>query len=489
MLRPRLEKPRKRPTRAKLNTSSRTKTRRSDRKKDKKPISVKQVQAKIESLIGSDDLLLPKLFDVAAIEAILAEQDKPDQPQRRARVYTIPMTLNLFMQQVLVKDRGCKEVVTLLNQLRKNDNLPEVSTNTTSYCDARARIPLFLIKTLVARTAKLVSDKLTEEDLWFERRVLLVDGFVVNAPDTPENQVAYPQSKSQKAGLGFPQVRGCVSICLASGVINDIQYGPTVGKKTGEATLFRQMFVNYKRGDIVVADSNFESYRDLATLKRKGVDMICDKNGSRESPFQGRCKILEETTKELPRPDFDKSRFTQSEWETLPATLSVRIIRCKIGGRKKELTLVTTLLDRNAYPAREIVKLYKHRWECELDIRSIKSVMGMNWLSCHTPEMLERELMVYILAYNIIRMTMYDSAKIVGERARDLSFKNAKDSWIAFGKAGNDSRSYAWLVWAIVQAPLRKRPGRQEPRKIKRRNSKYEHLKVPRAQENATLAA
>ena len=475
------------PRRAKLNSSSRTKTSRADRKKDKKTTSVKETQAKIETMIESDELLLPKLFDDASIDSIL-QKDQSGTTRRRQRVYTVPTTLSLFMQQVLTKDRGCSEVVTMFNKKRKEQQLREVSTNTASYCAARLRIPLSLLDTLVDQTAQLASENLGKDQLWCGRRVFLVDGFVVNAPDTPENQNVYPQPNSQKPGMGFPQIRACASICLATGVVNKLQYGPVEGKKTGEKTLFRQMFPGFKFGDIVVGDANFECFRDLANLKAKGVDMVCDKNGSRESPFKGKCKVIEETIKQLPRPAFNKSRFTLEEWEALPASLSVRIIRCKVGGRKSELTLVTSLLDCQRYPAKKIVQLYKLRWECELDIRNVKSVMGMTWLSCHTPQMLQRELMVYILAYNIIRITMCDAAKVSGQLPRDLSFKNAKDSWLQFGQDQFQTNDCAWLLWSISHAPLRKRPGRKEPRKIKRRSSKYEKTKLPRALEKAALA-
>lgn len=478
-------KKRRLPTRAKLNKSSRTKTSRKDRKKDKEPSSVKQFEYKIEKMIKADELLLPKLFDDAAIEAILGESNS-DQKARK-RVYTVPTTLSLFVQQVLMKDRGCKEVVLLFNRKRKEQDLRPVSCNTTSYCDARARIPLSLLQTLTVRTARIASEHIADEQLWYGHRVLLVDGLVVNAPDTPENQKVYPQAQSQKPGLGFPQIRLCVAICLATGVINNVQYGPAVGKKTGESTLFRKMFVNFKRGDVIVADSLFECFRDHATLIAKGVYMVCDKNGTRESPFKGRCKVIEETWEELPRPKLDSNRFTRAEWEALPEVLPVRMIRCKVGGRKGELTLVTTLLDGEAYPAAEILKLYKLRWECELDFRSIKSVMGMGWLSCHTPQMLARELMVYLLAYNVVRITMCDAAKIGGHQPRDLSFKGAKDAWLIFAQHEREPQNYAWLLWTIADVPLRKRPGRREPRQIKRRDSKYERMKVPRDQQKAAL--
>ena len=101
--------------------------------------------------------------------------------------------------------------------------------------------------------------------------------------------------------------------------------------------------------------------------------------------------------------------------------------------------------------------------------------------------MLERELMTYVLAYNLVRVAMCDAAKLSDVMPRALSFKNAKDSWLHLGQNGTELNDYAWLLWSIADKRLHKRPGRQEPRKIKRRSSKYEKLKVPRAQEKAVL--
>lgn len=488
MLAPRKATSSRRRRRAKLNRSSRTKTATKDRKPDKKKQTVGAVRRKVKAMSDSDELLLPKLFDDAAVNALLRESES-DEVVRRERIYSVAKTLMLFVQQVLSKDRGCAEAVTLLNRLRKAENLCAVSTNTASYCGARMRIPLPLIEKLTQQTAQLASDRLAAGWRWRGHRVMLVDGLVVNAPDTPENQKKYPQPSSQQPGLGFSQLRICASMCLTTGVVTDVQYGPVEGKKTGEATLFRGMFSSFKDGDIVVADANFECFHDLVTLTAQGVDMVCSMNGSRKSPFTGRCEMIEETIVTLPRPGFDSSRFTREEWEQLPKAVNVRIIRYQVKGRKSEFTIVTSLLNADAYPAEAIAELYKHRWECELDIRSIKSVMGMTWLSCHTPEMLERELMVYILAYNIIRVTMCDAAKLADCKPRDLSFKNAKDSYLQLGQDGRNIDDIAWLLWAIGHAPLRKRPGRDEPRKIKRRSSKYQKMKLPRDLEKQALSA
>ena len=472
---------------ANLNRSSKTNTSQNDRKKNKKKLTLDDVRKQVKVMTDSDQLLMSKIFDDATIEQIYGELST-QVSEHRNRIFTIPVTLSLFVQQVLVKNRGCKEVLSLLNKKRKAENLTEVSTNTTSYCQARMRIPLALIEKLMFKTADLAFGSLPADWRWSDHRVLLLDGLVVHGPDTPDNQEKYPQPSSQKPGLGFSQIRMCAAICLTTGVVTDVQYGPVEGIKTGEKTLFRKMFPKFMKGDIIVADSNFESYRDMATLKAQGAYMVCNINGTRTSPFSGPCKMTEEKIETLARPKFDASRFTRKEWEQLPETLDVRIIRYKVKGRKSEITIVTTLLDTQAYPADAVAELYKHRWECELDIRSIKSVMGMTWLSCHTPQMLERELMVYFLAYNLVRVAMCDAARIRNVTPRDLSFKNAKDSWLNLGLDGRELTDYAWLLWSIADAPLRKRHGRNEPRKVKRRDRKYDEMKMPRAQEKEALS-
>lgn len=487
MLAPPKESRPRRPARAQLNRSSRTKTAAADRKPAKKKQTLDAVRRKVKAMADSDELLLSKLFDDSSVKALLQKID-PKEVVRRDRVYSVPVTLSLFVQQVLSKDRGCKEVITLLNKRRKAEQLSEVSTNTTSYCGARMRIPLLLIEKLTQQTAQLAFNRLPADWKWRGHRVMLIDGLVVSAPDAPESQAKYPQPSSQKPGLGFPQIRLCASICLTTGVVTDIRYGPVKGKKTGEATLFRKMFSRFAPGDIVVADSNFECYRDMATLAAQGVHVVCNMNGTRTSPFTGPCKMIDDKIVTLPRPGFDKSRFTREEWEQLPETMAVRIIRYKVKGRNSEVTIVTTLLDTEAYPAEAVAELYKFRWNCELDIRSIKTVMGMTWLSCHTPEMLERELMVYFLAYNLIRVTICDAAQIADCRPRDISFKNAKDSWLQLGQDGQEINDIAWLLWSIADSRLRNRARSSEPRKIKRRSSKYEKMKLPRDQEKLALS-
>ena len=476
---------------SKLNNSSRTKTVRRNRKKHKKSLSIDKVRSKVTKLLEAGELVLPRVFDDQNIEAMLAEDPTKKDFKSRKRAYTVPVTIGLFMHQVLAKDLGCKSAVTLFNQQREKQGLEPVSTNTTSYCEARARIPLSLLETLVTRCARSAIEKTRARDLWSGRRVFLLDGFVVSAPDTPANQSVYPQSESQQEGLGCPQIRVCIASCLHERVVTNYRYAAIKGKNTGEPSLFRQMFDGFSAGDIILADCNFESFRDLAILSQRGVDMVCDMNSTRNSPFRGRIESdIEDKQIVLKKPRFSKDRFTPIEWKELPATLKVRIIRYRIPGvRREEFTIITTLLDPKTYPARKIADLYKQRWECELDIRSIKSTMGLEMLTCHTPEMLERELAMYILAYNVICVTMCDLQRVTGSKPRDFSFKQARDAWLVFGRNIREENEYVLLLWSIAQAPLRRRPGRREPREVKRRHQKYPYLKKKRSERKEELAA
>lgn len=473
----------------KTTTQSRRKAKKPktrSRRKNRRSLSRQQVKSKIEAMRSSGQLLLPQVFDDQTIRDILTELGHTN----RKRIFTPEITVALFVQQVLSEHCGCQKMLHEFNKQRKRENLCEVSADTSSYCAARRRVPLELFHSLMDHTVDLVQQNgLPSQWLWNDRRVILVDGHVVRAPDTPENQEVFPQPCSQKAGLGFPQVRQTVAICLATGVVLNVKCGPVEGKKTGEATQFRQMMSSFRRGDIIVADSNFECYRDLATLKQQGADMVCCINGSRTSPFTGKCLAVEDKSECVAKPKFNAKRFTREEWEALPENITIRIIRYPVGGRNESITIVTTLLDRETYPAEEVANLYGHRWDCELDIRSIKTVMGMGELACHSPEMIEREILAYYLAYNIVRVAMADAARVTNLKPRRISFKSAKNAWLSFGRDGNESNDYAWLLWSIAQRTIGHRPGRQEPRKVKRRDGKYERMKMPRAQEKQAIGA
>lgn len=459
-----------------------TKARR--KRKTRRKLTVGDVQERIDALNESEQLVFTRLLEEKGIGKILEEL----QERTRQRVYTPRVTLAAFLGQAISDDGSCQQAVHRVNKHRCSLGLPPASVDTTSYCEARQRLPEELFLQLLKRSAEMVQRSELEAWLWNERRVVLVDGCTVRAADTEDNQEAFPQPSSQEPGLGFPQVRQLVAISLSSAVVLDVQIGPVAGKHTGELSLFRKMLPILRRGDVVVADANFDSYVDMATLKQQRVDFVGAMGGSRTSPFTGKCRCLEDKRVRLKRPKFNKHRFTREQWKALPKFLNVRIIRYQTDGRNEEITIITTLLDQERYPAREIAELYGYRWNCELDIRSIKTVMGMGELRCKSPAMLRREIYNYFLAYNLVRAAMSDAARITDQEPRKLSFKNAMQSIIEHASLARINESgTATLLWSIACNNVGGRPGRKEPRKLKRRKTKYSYMTRPRDEEKAAL--
>jgi len=224
-------------------------------------------------------------------------------------------------------------------------------------------------------------------------------------------------------------------------------------------------------------------------LKTNGVDLMCCINGSRNSPFTDPCKKLDDKTTTIPKPRFDSNRFTREQWESLPDSIEVRIIRFKTSGRKEEIAIVTTLINRARYPAKDIAELYGFRWDVELDVRSMKTAMGMAELRCRTPANLDREIAVHMFAYNLVRWLMCDTATVFEVYPREISFSSARDAWLVFADELETTDDLLWIITSTADKLVRNRPGRNEPRTIKRRHGKYERLETPRPSRLKRMAA
>jgi hypothetical protein len=400
----------------------------------------------------------------------------------RERYFTPAVTLGLFVSQTLSRGDACSTVVTRFNKERKQKGLPPICEDASAYCKARAKLPVELIDQLSHRIVTKTEAKTPCGWKWNGLNVYLVDGLVLRAADTAANQEVYPQPSSQKDGLGFPQVRVVVTTSLATGCIRHYNTGQVEGKRTGEVTLFREKHGDFKAGDVVVGDSNFESFHDAVLLNRRGVKLVFCINGSRTSPFdRAACKTIDDKLITVSKPKFNKERFTRAQWEALPDTITYRVIRYGVRGRNTEITIVTTLLDSKRYSARDIADLYGLRWDVEIDICSYKSTMGMGELRCQTPGNLEREIAVSVLGYNLVRLLMADTAAVIAVHPREISFSQARDAWLSFSDELETPNDLMWIILSASSRLVRGRPGREEPRALKRRGlTKYAKLKEPR---------
>lgn len=402
----------------------------------------------------------------------LSEQFLSQVPIYRERKFSPLETLSLFMGQALSTDRSCQQAVNGLVTSQVRAGLRPCSTHTGGYCRARKRLPVELVSHLVRRSSQLISKRSGDAHLWMGRRIRLVDGTTVTMPDTHANQMAYPQSRGQKPGLGFPLCRTVGIICLSSGAVLDAAIGRFRGKGGDEQTLLRSMLDTLDRGDVLLGDAYYATYFLLHELQRRGIDAVFEQYGARRrSTDFRRGKRLGERDHliALDKPPKRPRWMSQEAYEQVPETLMIREL--KAGGK----ILVTTLCCAKKAPKSSLKSLYKDRWHVELDLRNLKSTMGLNTLSCKTPEMAIKELWVYVLAHNLIRLLMVNSASVAGCLPRQLSFKHCVQLWLVWRQPDgfSDDNDLLELFMLVAQQQVGKRPGRMEPRAVKRRNKPY----------------
>lgn len=420
--------------------------------------------------VFSDVLAGEEVADIVATEA----------GDYRDRLYPPLTTLRLFVGQVLSEDRACQDVVGRHLSERVAEGRPGCGLNTGPYCQARQRLPLAIPQRLLRRVGERLEARMPKAWSWRGRHVKLFDGTTVSMPDTPENQGAFPQSSEQKPGLGFPVARIGGLISLASAAVLGHAVAACEGKGTGEQTLLRGLLPLIGRGDILLADALLASWWIIAEVQRRGGDVVMVQQGRRLTDFaQGRSLGGNDHGVDWPRPQRPKW-MSPDDYRYCPAVLRMREV--EIDGR----ILVTTLLDPDTVAPRELDALYALRWNIEVDWRTIKVTMAMDVLRCRSPAMIEKEIAVYLLAYNLVRWTMATAARLGEMLPRCLSFTGAKRVLLAFGEqlrhCGRRRLSFmfATVLATIAGLTIPQRPGRIEPRAKKRRPKPLPLLTEPR---------
>lgn len=455
------------------------------------------VSSHLQQLKSSQGLPFRQLLSAQKITAALESAGV----EFRDRIFNPMVTLWAFLSQVIAhKDSSCEDAVSRVLADRVSAGKKACSPCTGSYCQARARLPEGVIAGLTREVGQDLHRDAPEDWLWKGRRVTIVDGSTATMADTPENQQEYSQSTGQKAGLGFPILRFVVLLSLSIGTVLECALSACRGKNTGEQSLFGQIWHVLQPGDIVLGDRLYDSYRDIALLKARGIDVVFGKMPSRHCDFrQGRKLGRDDHIVVWNKPNYNATRYQSKEqWESLPDVMEMREVRVTVrrkGYRTRKVIIVTTLLDAKQYPAEDLTDLFSERWHCELDLRSIKQSLGMNHLSCKSPEMVRKEFWMHLLAYNLIRVRMAQAAAVYGVMPRRLSFSASRILIHNFGPHLSTTRGVehhrieAELLKAIARCRLTDRPGRKEPRAVKKRKQKYSYLTKPRAQARKQLVA
>jgi len=411
-------------------------------------------------------------------------------------VYTAPLTLWAWLSQAVHKDKTCLAAALRVGLLLVVLCRSPGDTDSGSYCRARAKVPQILLRRLAVQVGRRLERQVPDSWLWHGRHAMLVDGFTVQMPDTAENQEQWPQPTSQKPGLGFPIMRLVVIMSLITACVQDLAYGPYAGKETGETALFRTLLAALVAGDVLVLDRFFCSYFMVALALRYGVDVVTRLHQRRNCDFRrGKRLGPNDHVVEWQRPARPEW-LTQEDYESFPETLKVREIRVYVnepGFRVESLVVVTTLLDDDEYDNEDIADLYYKRWHVELDIRSLKVSLQMDYLRCMTPFMIEKEIWSNVLTYNLLRKVAAQAAQLHRLHPRQISFeatrKAVEGAWDKLSEAARAKQLLLgrFLLKELAKKRVGKRPGRTEPRAVKRRPKPHKLLTKPRAQAKADL--
>jgi len=433
---------------------------------------------------------LSKIEDrLAGLFSNPALQPPPQNSPRRERPYSIRRTFWCFLWQILNENTSCREVVRQLQAVLTLHGVPNLDPNNSAYCQARLRLPTPLLEQSLREAARAAQAQAPELCILQGRRLKAADGSTVLLPDTAPNQKKYPQQKGQKPGCGFPITRLSLVFSLSSGAILNVAKG---NYYQHELRLFHTLQSSLQPGDIVVYDRAGGHYVLAATLAQNQADLISRvlhrhidwRHGRR----LGKCDRLVVWKKGAQKPPY----LTVEEWAALPPQITVRVIKIKVdrpGARTQELILMTTLLDPLLYPAQHIAQAYLRRWRLELGLDDLKTTLGMESLRCLSPAMVEKELLMFLIAHNVLRWVMAQAAREHTVDLDRISFAGAMDAFRHFATAmaqANKSkkRPPLWdsLLRTLAEDLVPERPGRREPRAVKRRPKAYPLLNKPRRQ-------
>ena len=418
----------------------------------------------------------------------------------RDRFWTPLRTISTFLLQVLHVGSSCREAVALtLGQEAaagsRRRRLP--SEDPSAYGQARQRLPLGVLQAGVRQIGQRLRDEVASALTWCGRRVWLVDGTTCSTPDTPELQAAFGQPSGQAKGCGFPVAKVVALFCWASGAVVEAVVGPY---RMSELALWRSLWPRLSPGELVLGDRFYCTFYDFVGVMRRGCDAVFRLHARRPADLRrGRRLGRWDRLVSWARPSWNlrPRGMTRREWEALPESLTVRLIRFSVdipGFRSRRITLATTLLDPAAYPAERIAALYRDRWLIELRFRDSKTTLGMDVLRGKSADVARKEIFMHLMAYNLIRALMWQAASRHGVRLHRLSFAGTVDRlnalmpylWL-FEGMDRAERLYALLLRWIAGDPVPERPNRLEPRVVKRRPKGYALLNRPRHQMRRAL--
>jgi Transposase DDE domain/Insertion element 4 transposase N-terminal len=436
-----------------------------------------------EKFVNSYGLPFQEVLPQSLIQEVISEL----QIKYYRRLFDPFVTLWAFLSQVLDVDKSCDNTVSRIIAWLSPEKVELPSTDTSAYCQARQRLPEKFVQKLFIKTGSNLAYIVPESDLWCGRNVEVIDCSTVSMPDTKKNQSSYPQSGQQKAGCGFPIAKIGALFNLITGAVTQVVIDKL---NTNDIIFARALYSFLKPLDVLLGDAAFCSYADFFWIIQKGCDAVVRKNNARIFNLKT-IKIINRNDKLVcwHKPKSRAKGIIKEDFDSLPISLTVREISYSTnvpGFRTKQISIITTLLDTEAYPTHTLIQLYRDRWHVELNFKHLKTTLGMDILRCKTPEMIRKELYVYLLAYNLLRSLMWKAGKTYGVSPLNLSIQGTRhdlNNFISqFLCASNKCRQriYSKFIKVIVHKSVPQRPNRVEPRVVKRRPKAYAKMSIRR---------
>lgn len=416
----------------------------------------------------------------------LAQQD--EGPHSRDRLWNLRLVFWTFLWQVAQAGASCREAIRQAQALCMASGAQPPPDANSPYCQARSTLPLERLQEIHDGLLSEAEAALATRDLWCGHRVLVADGSSFTAPDTPANQRAFPQQRSQKPGCGFPTLRVVALLSLATGLLSAWATGSL---HVHEILLLQSLWEHLRPDDVLLADRGFCNWGLIAQALQDRLHVVFRLKGRRRRDFRrGKRLSKDERLVQWFKPRECAWTIDAASWALLPPVLTLRLVRCRLhwpGFRTRQVILVTTLLDSAQYSPAALGKLYLRRWAMELALRNIKTTLQMDFLSCKTPENLEREIRMHFLVHNLVRRLMLEAARRNRVTLERISFAGSLAAARRYAEAflqacsrRRRSQLHRELFRILAADLVPERPGRREPRAVKRRPKAYPLLMTHR---------
>lgn len=429
-----------------------------------------------------------RLFENVLEPEFLAGLD----PTKRNRHFGHLPVFWAWTEQILEHNASCSRGLALIQAWSSGAGTPPPTGDTSAYCQARLRLSIEFLESILRRVDRFLRRRMRSADLWNGLVLKSIDGTSVQLMDTLENQEKYPQPSGQKPGCGFPVMGLAGMLNLSHGGWEGFVRG---NWKVHDAKAAQGLLRYVEPGDLILADRAFCSFELFVRILMQGGQCLMRLHQARHRKLDWRrgkkispSERLVIWTKPVKQPK--TSDLSSEQWALLPAQLTVRYIKKRCNdrtGKKRTLVVATTLLDTGKYDGEQAMELYAERWQIELKFRDIKTIMRMEFFAVKSPEMAHKTLLMLMIAYNLLRTLMQSAALEADKPLSEMSFKGTLDlvaSSHSLFRGLQSERRRAELRSEIIDLCATKqidvRPGRHEPRAVKRRPKPFQILTAPR---------